>query len=50
MGFPDTFVVENTCKGGNRVISQLGNAVVPPVIAAIARSIVATGVFDGLPG
>jgi site-specific DNA-cytosine methylase len=33
-------------KNEHRAYHQVGNAVAPPVIAAIARCIIATGVFS----
>lgn len=48
MGFPEDFQVDDTMKDAtcsNRVYYQLGNAVVPPVIGAIAQAIVDTGVY-----
>ena len=43
MGFPDDFVFP---VPEYRALEQLGNTVVIPVIKAIAREIVNTGIFD----
>ena len=45
MGFPETFVIDDTSKSKHRIYHQLGNAVVPPVVGAIMSEVVATGVF-----
>ena len=45
MGFPEWFVIDDTCKSKHRMYHQLGNAVVPPVVGAITRQVIATGVF-----
>lgn len=45
MGFPESFEIDDTCKSKHRIYHQLGNAVVPPVIEAIMRQILKTGVF-----
>ena len=47
MGFPDTFVVDDTTKQKDfRVVHQLGNAVVPTIVGKIIRCIVDTGVYS----
>jgi site-specific DNA-cytosine methylase len=45
MGFPETFEIEDVCKSKHRIYHQLGNAVVPPVVEAIMRAVLETGVF-----
>ena len=43
MGFPDTFRIDKHGKGTTQatIYHELGNAVVPPVITAIARAMLA---------
>eukprot|EP00041_Stephanoeca_diplocostata_P029468 m.870569 g.870569 ORF g.870569 m.870569 type:complete len:653 (-) comp23567_c0_seq1:2018-3976(-) len=45
MGFPEDFVIDEVCKSKNRIYHQMGNAVVPPVVASIMDKVVETGIF-----